>query len=67
MGSNQDQVDRKLLKEKLHMLQLELKSGKNKLISLENNAEALRETLLRISGAIQVLEEILEDSQGIAD
>jgi predicted nuclease with TOPRIM domain len=45
---------------RLEQLKREFQSGRTKLQDLEIQQTRLRETLLRISGAIQVLEEILE-------
>lgn len=51
------------MKEKLHKrlneLKQEFESGQKMLMDLEKRQANLRETLLRISGAIQVLEEEL--------
>ena len=53
---------RKQLEKRLEELKAEYKSGQNMLADLELKQANLKETLLRISGAIQVLEEEL--SQG---
>lgn len=50
---------RKQLEERLQSLKSEFAVGQQKLADLEAQAAALRNTLLRISGAIQVLEEEL--------
>jgi chromosome segregation ATPase len=50
---------REQLKQRLGTLRDEFDKGKKKLESLEAEANELRHTLLRISGAIQVLEEEL--------
>jgi predicted nuclease with TOPRIM domain len=47
------------LKARLEELKRELELGQAKLQELESQEMRLRETLLRISGAIQVLEEML--------
>lgn len=56
------------MKDKLESRLEELKSqfaeGTKRLEKLESDAENLRQTLLRISGAVQVLEETLEDGTG---
>ena len=46
------------LLERLSALKEEFKRGQEQLSQLEARAQALRETLLRISGAIHVLEEL---------
>ena len=48
------------LEKRLKELQTEFESGQNALNELETKKQNLRETLLRISGAIQVLEEELD-------
>jgi hypothetical protein len=47
------------LQERLKTLQAEFRNGQQALADLESRRENLRTTLLRISGAIQVLEELL--------
>jgi hypothetical protein len=46
------------LLERLKTLKEEFKHGQEQLSQLETRAQTVRETLLRISGAIQVLEEL---------
>ncbi len=50
---------REQLQSRLAQLKAEYQSGEQMLAELEQKQRALRETLLRISGAIQVLEEEL--------
>ena len=45
---------------RLEELRKEYVSGQKMLVDLESQAAALRDTMLRISGAIQVLEEMLQ-------
>jgi prefoldin subunit 5 len=45
------------LEKRLAELKAEFETGQKQLEALENQANTLRQTLLRISGAIQVLEE----------
>jgi hypothetical protein len=52
-----DTMDDKI-KARLEQLQMELRAGKEQLDEVEARRAALRETLLRISGAIMVLEEL---------
>lgn len=48
------------IEERLRALQAEFETGQKMLAELEAKQASLRETLLRISGAIQVLSEELE-------
>lgn len=50
---------REQLMERLQSLKAEFESGQQMLADLESRQTQLRETMLRISGAIQVLEEEL--------
>ncbi len=50
---------RKQLEARLTQLKTEFQSGQRTLAELEAKAASIRETMLRISGAIQVLEEEL--------
>ena len=50
---------REQLEQRLQELQAEFESGQKMLADLETRQASLRESLLRISGAIQVLEEEL--------
>lgn len=50
------------LEQRVQELKREFQQGQQKLTELENEAANLRHTLLRISGAVQVLEEELEKS-----
>jgi uncharacterized membrane-anchored protein YhcB (DUF1043 family) len=52
------------LQERLDKLKQEFTRGREQLAQTEARAQELRETLLRISGAIQVLEEMLGASTG---
>lgn len=47
------------MEQRLEELRLELYKGQRQLDQLDQQRQELRDTLLRISGAIQVLEEIL--------
>ena len=51
------------LEERLKDLKTEFEAGQKMLADLENKQANLRETLLRISGAIQVLQELLPDTE----
>ena len=48
------------LEQRIEQLRQEFDAGRRALTELENRQTELRSTLLRISGAIQVLEEILD-------
>jgi len=50
---------REQLQERLSVLKRDFEVGQTQLQSLERQQNSLHETLLRISGAIQVLEELL--------
>lgn len=52
---------REQLKKRLESLRSEYEAGQKMLANLEAEQAKLRETLLRIAGAIQVLEEELDD------
>jgi predicted nuclease with TOPRIM domain len=54
---------REQLLDRLKRLKAEFETGQQRLASLEEEGQALRQTLLRISGAIQVLEEELAKSE----
>jgi predicted nuclease with TOPRIM domain len=51
------------LQTRLDELKREFELGQNKLHEIESEEASLRQTLLRISGAIQVLEETLASEQ----
>ena len=54
---------------RLEELKKEFESGQSRLRELDNQQALLRETLLRISGAIQVLNEVLamDQTEGQSD
>jgi hypothetical protein len=52
---------RKQIEERLNALQAEFKAGQEILAELETRQSNVRSTLVRISGAIQVLEELLKE------
>ena len=58
---------KKKLEQRLQSLKSEFESGQKMLADLEAKQANLRETLLRISGAIQVLEEELNNALEVAD
>jgi hypothetical protein len=49
-----------VIQQRVDMLKLEFQQGEQLKSNMEKKLEALNETLLRISGGIQVLEELLE-------
>lgn len=55
---------RQQLEQRLQQLKAEFESGQKVLVDLEAKEANLRQTLLRISGAIQVLEEELNKDEG---
>lgn len=56
---------REQVEQRLNELKSEFEAGQKMLAELEAKQANLRETLLRISGAIQVLQEVLTDG-GVA-
>ena len=52
------------LNERLEQLRQEFATGQDRLAKLDGERANLRDTLLRISGAIQVLEETLGEGAG---
>jgi len=54
---------REQLEQRLKQLKAEFEAGQKMLAELEAKQASVRETLLRISGAIQVIEEELEKSK----
>lgn len=54
------------LRKRLEGLKSEFQLGQSQLQELERRATVLRNNLLRMSGAIQVLEEELSESNGLA-
>ncbi|MCA2658815.1 MAG: hypothetical protein IM496_09960 [Microcystis sp. M049S2] len=54
---------KKQIKERLEELKVEYESGQKMLADLEAQESNLRTTMLRISGAIQVLEELLAKTE----
>lgn len=55
----------KEIKARLKELKEEYKKGQERLVALEQETEALSKTMLRISGAIQVLEELVGDEASV--
>jgi prefoldin subunit 5 len=53
------QVNEEIMRKRLRELRAELKLGEAELQELQRRQGQLRDTVLRISGAIQVLEELL--------
>ena len=51
------------IKERIEQLKAEYESGQKMLADLETQGSNLRTTMLRISGAIQVLEELLAKAE----
>ena len=55
---------KKKLEQRLQALKDELASGQTVMAELDKKQTDLQHTMLRISGAIQVLEELLQESAG---
>jgi prefoldin subunit 5 len=53
------------MKERLQELRSELAKGQRRLEVLDRDRQEVRDTMLRISGAIQVLEEITAESRNL--
>ncbi len=53
------------IEQRLEQLKAEFESGKKVLVDLETKEANVRETLLRMQGAIQVLEEELAKNNGV--
>jgi len=56
-----------LIEQRLKELRAEFESGQKMLVNLENQQANIRDTLLRIGGAIQVLEEMIANKSGIEE
>lgn len=61
------QYQEKQLEQRLQELRAEFESGQKMLADLENKQANLRDTMLRISGAIQVLEELSTTADSIGE
>ena len=57
---------REQIKNRIESLRAEYRSGQEMLAELEAREAGLKLTLTRISGAIQVLEELLQENQSAA-
>ncbi|MCO5188704.1 MAG: hypothetical protein M9918_10975 [Anaerolineae bacterium] len=57
---------REKLEHRIEELRIEFEAGQKMLVNLETKQAEVRETLLRISGAIQVLEELLTEPDSSA-
>jgi hypothetical protein len=51
------------MNDRLQQLRAELEKGRRRMQMLDHEREQVRETMLRISGAIQVLEELMEQEE----
>jgi hypothetical protein len=54
------------MNDRLKQLRSELEKGRQHMQTLDRERESVRETMLRISGAIQVLEELIEQEANAA-
>jgi peroxiredoxin len=66
LAKERGQTMREHMQARLEMLRQELEKGQVELQKVESQRTYLRETILRISGAIQVLEELLAEGQPAA-
>jgi prefoldin subunit 5 len=55
------------MEKRLTELREQLETGQQQLALLDRQRAELRDTVLRISGAVQVLEELLEQNGGVPD
>ena len=55
------------IEQRLQQLKTEFETGQKMLAEVEQKKANLEQTLLRISGAVQVLEELLKDQQPALD
>ena len=60
-------IMRELLEKRLAELKTEYEQGEKMLSDLDARREQVRQTLLRISGAVQILEEMLKDEGAVAE
>ncbi len=51
------------MNDRLQQLRAELEKGRQRMQALDRERDKVRETMLRISGAIQVLEELVEQEE----
>ena len=58
-----EEIMQQQIQSRIEVLKSEFETGQAKLRELEIQQSRIRETLLRISGAIQVLEEMLESNK----
>jgi len=58
---------RELLEKRLAELKTEYEQGEKMLSDLDARREQVRQTLLRISGAVQILEEMLKVESAVAE
>ncbi|MEG3936017.1 MULTISPECIES: hypothetical protein [unclassified Microcoleus] len=58
---------KQILEQRLQSLKAEFEAGQKLLTEYETKQRNLRETILRISGAIQVLEEVLAEADSEAN
>lgn len=56
-------MDETLVHQRLEVLRQELKAGEGQLLALNERRDQLQQTMHRITGAIQVLEELLAHSK----
>jgi len=56
---------KKQITERIKVLQAEYQKGQEKLTALEQETASLKATMLRISGGIQVLQELLEEEVAV--
>ena len=55
------------IKERLNKLKNDFENGQLQLIKLQDKQEELEQQLYRLAGAIQVLEDLLQESRKVAE
>jgi hypothetical protein len=67
MIEEKDESIQEQAQKRLEGLRIELEKGQAELQNVEKQRTYLRETMLRISGAVQVLEELLAEGQPVGE
>jgi hypothetical protein len=57
-----DHSGNSIMKQRLEQLKVEFEKGQKQLVILDQRRHELRDTLLRIEGAIQIMKELLDEN-----